>query len=205
LAVLSSYHDEIWASVPADRPIDEAAAEWALATAARAGERPRVLDLGCGDGRIAGLLARNGADVTGVDPSPVALERARSAHRAIEFTSPALDGTLPFDDGSFGAVVCLNVLEHVADTQRLMSETRRVSLPGAWIALAVPSHGRLQRTLTALSSFERHYDPLEPVLRFYTRRSLTALVEGFGYGELELAEAGGAPLFRRTLLARARR
>ena len=143
--------------------------------------------------------------MTGTDPSHAALERARAAHPEIAFEPPAPDGSLPFADGSFDAVVCLNVLEHVADTQRLMSEARRVSRPGAWIAIAVPHHGRFQRTWIALESFERHYDPLQPILRFYTRRSLATLLAQFGYGDLVLAAAGGLPLFRRTLLARARR
>jgi SAM-dependent methyltransferase len=143
--------------------------------------------------------------VTGTDPSHVALERARAAHPDIAFEPPARDGSLPFADGSFDGVVCLNVLEHVADTQRLMSEARRVLVPGGAIAIAVPNHDRVQRTWTALTSFERNYDPLEPILRFYTRRSLATLLAQFGYGDLVLVAAGGLPLFRRTLLARARR
>jgi 2-polyprenyl-3-methyl-5-hydroxy-6-metoxy-1,4-benzoquinol methylase len=205
LRLVTTYLDEIWASVPTERPIDEAAVAWALATVALAGMRPRVLDLGCGDGRITALLARDGAAVTGVDPSEVALERARRANPDLGFRPPNADGTLPFTDGSIDVVVCLNVLEHVADTQRLMSEAQRVTRPGGWIALAVPHHGRLQRTWTALASFERHHDPLEPTLRFYTRRSLAALLAQFGYGVVELAAAGGLPAFRRALLARARR
>jgi 2-polyprenyl-6-hydroxyphenyl methylase/3-demethylubiquinone-9 3-methyltransferase len=164
-----------------------------------------VLDLGCGDGRVTGLLAMPGAEVTGADPSEVALERARGRHPDLEFKLIAADGTLPFADGAFDVLVCLNVLEHVADTQRLMSEARRVLRPRGRIAVAVPHHGRLKSIWIAVASFERHHDPLEPTLRFYTPNSLRALLGQFGYGEVELAAAGGAPLFRRALLARARR
>jgi SAM-dependent methyltransferase len=140
-----------------------------------------------------------------VDPSEVALERARAANPGLDFRPPAPDGSLPFADGSFEVVVCMNVLEHVADTQRLMSEARRVLRSGGRLAIAVPDHARLQRVWTALVSFERHHDPLEPTLRYYTRRSLAALLAEFGYGDVELAGAGGVPLFRRLLCARARR
>ena len=191
--------------MPAERPLDEAAVAWALASVELAGKSAHVLDLGCGDGRVTALLARAGAEATGVDPSEVALERARARHPDLEFRTTAADGTLPFADGVFDVVVCLNVLEHVADTQRLMSEARRVLPAGGRIAIAVPHHGRLQSLWIAVASFERHHDPLEPTLRFYTQRSLAALLEQFGYGEVELAAAGGPPLFRRSLLARARR
>lgn len=176
-----------------------------MAAVAAAGERPRVLDLGCGDGRIAGLLAAAGGEVTGVDPSEIALERARASHPDLRFLAPAADGSLPLPDGSFDVVVCINVLEHVADTQRLMSEARRVLAPGGRLAVAVPYHGRVEGAWSALTSFERGHDPLEPTLRFYTRRSLAALLHQFGYGEVELAARGRLPLFRRLLLARARR
>jgi SAM-dependent methyltransferase len=200
-----TYHDEIWASVPRERPIDEEAVAWVLDTLARAPEHPRILDLGCGDGRIAGRIAATGGDVTGIDPSGVALERARAEHPNLRFELPAGDGSLPFDAASFEVVACLNVLEHVADTQRLMSEARRVLAPGGWLAVAVPYHGRVEGSWTALTSFERRHDPLEPTLRFYTRRSLEALLVQFGYGAVEVAARGGLPLFRRALLARARR
>jgi ubiquinone/menaquinone biosynthesis C-methylase UbiE len=97
------------------------------------------------------------------------------------------------------------VLQHVADTQLLLSEVRRVLVPAGLLAVAVPWHGRLKSALTALRSFERHHDPLEPVLRFYTPRSLRGLLEQLGFEQVELAARGGLPLARATLLAYARR
>src|SRR5437870_3972474 len=143
-------HDEIWASVPADRRLDERAVAWALATVALAGPASRVLDLGCGDGRVAARLAAAGAEVTGVDPSAVALERARAAHPELTFLPPGAGGRLPLDDASFDAVVCIDVLQHVADTQLLMSETRRVLRAGGLLAAAVPFHGRAKNLALAL-------------------------------------------------------
>ena len=69
----------------------------------------------------------------------------------------------------------------------------------------MPYHGILKNVLVALRSFERHHDPLEPVLRFYTRRSLGRLLRDFGFDEVRLTAAGGLPHLRETLLARARR
>jgi SAM-dependent methyltransferase len=164
-----------------------------------------VLDLGCGDGRVAGELSRAGARVSGVDPSSAALERARAAYPQLDFHAPLADGRLSLPDCSFEVVISLNVLQHVADTQLLLSEARRVLVPGGLLAVAVPWHGRLKNVLIALRSFERHHDPLEPVLRFYTPRSLRALLDALGFERIELESRGGLPLARATLLARCRR
>jgi ubiquinone/menaquinone biosynthesis C-methylase UbiE len=200
--------DEIWSRVPSERQLDAAALELALETVrdGKSGERSvRVLDLGCGDGGVAAELARAGAHVTGVDISRVAVERARAAHPDLEFKVTRTDEPLPFGDAAFDAVICLHVLQHIADTQRFLSEARRVLAPGGFIAVAVPFHGIVKNVLVALRSFERHHDPLEPVLRFYTRRSLARLLRDFGFEQVRLTAAGGLPPLRDTLLARARR
>jgi ubiquinone/menaquinone biosynthesis C-methylase UbiE len=165
----------------------------------------RLLDVGSGDGALAARLARQGALVTGVDPAPAAIDRARAAHPDMSWALPAEDGRLRAPDASFDVVTCVHVLEHVADTQALMSEVRRVLVSGGIVLVAVPFHGRFQAALTALTPFERHFDPLEPVLRFYTARSLRALLEAFAFEHVETAGRGGAPLMRRTLIALGRR
>jgi ubiquinone/menaquinone biosynthesis C-methylase UbiE len=202
-------HDEIWLNLPDEREVPEAH-DYVLQVLetrlhdAGSGEG-RVLDLGSGDGALAARMAAQGALVTGVDPSPAAIERAREAHPDMIWALPADDGHLPVGDASFDVVTCVNVLQHVADTQMLMSEARRVLMSGGLFVAAVPHHGRLQGAVTALTSFERHFDPLEPVLRFYTARSLQALLEAFAFEDVETVAHGGAPLARHTLVAVGRR
>ena len=202
-------HDEIWRDLPHEHATPEAHEHVLQALETRlheagAGEG-RLLDLGCGDGTLAARLAGQGALVTGVDPSPAALERAAEAHPEMTWRAPAEDGRLPLPDASVDVVTCVHVLEHVADTQVLMSEARRVLVSGGLFVATVPYHGRLGAALTALTSFERHFDPLEPVLRFYTARSLRALLEAFAFERVEAVAQGGVPLFRDMLMALGRR
>jgi ubiquinone/menaquinone biosynthesis C-methylase UbiE len=200
--------DDIWDHVPHHRHVNRDALGLAVEVVRRAGSpssQPRVLDLGCGDGLLAAELARTGARVTGADISPVAIERARVAHPELEFEVIASDEPLPFGDAAFDAVVCLHVLEHVADTQHFLSEARRVLAPRGRIGITVPFHGVLKNVLVALGSFERHHDPLQPMRRFYTRRSLARLLDDFGFEQVRLSAAGGLPFFRETLLAQATR
>ena len=92
------------------------------------------------------------------------------------------------------------VIEHVADTARWLSEVRRVLEPGGRLLLTTPSHGRLR---VALGGVERFSEPLGDHLHLYTRASLDGAAAEFGFGEVSVRAAGGPPLLRRLLLARA--
>jgi 2-polyprenyl-3-methyl-5-hydroxy-6-metoxy-1,4-benzoquinol methylase len=88
--------------------------EWDAAitelVAAYLGERERVLDAGCGYGRIAIPLAMRGHRVTGLDVSEPLLHSAREAALVQGVRLPLAVGSmtgLPFRDSSFDAVICL--------------------------------------------------------------------------------------------------
>ncbi len=72
----------------------------------------RVLDLGCGDGAVAAMLTEAGFDVTGIDPAPDPLARARTrAPRATFLQRGAED--LPKGLGPFDAACFVNSLHHI--------------------------------------------------------------------------------------------
>jgi 2-polyprenyl-6-hydroxyphenyl methylase / 3-demethylubiquinone-9 3-methyltransferase len=93
----------------------------------------RVLDIGCGGGFLAEEFAALGCLVSGVDPSPVSIDaaRAHAAGRGLRIGYRVGVGEeLPFPDAAFGVACCCDVLEHVADLERVISETARVLEPG---------------------------------------------------------------------------
>ncbi|HVS29242.1 MAG TPA: methyltransferase domain-containing protein, partial [Solirubrobacteraceae bacterium] len=172
---------------------------------ANVGAGESVVDLGCGAGDFTAALARAGVRATGIDVAEAALRHARERHAGLEldFALAPVDGPLPLGDASVDVVWASEVIEHVADTARWLSEVRRVLRPGGRLLLTTPYHGRVRNVWVALTGFEAHYDPRSDHLRFYTRSSLQALLEDFGFGELRLRAAGGPPLLRRLLLASA--
>jgi 2-polyprenyl-6-hydroxyphenyl methylase/3-demethylubiquinone-9 3-methyltransferase len=92
-----------------------------------------VLDLGCAGGFMAEALAQRGANVTGIDPAADAIDAARR-HAKVEGLRIGYDTgvgeALPYEDASFDAVVCVDVLEHVADLQKVLAEVARCLRPG---------------------------------------------------------------------------
>lgn len=92
-----------------------------------------VLDLGCAGGFMAETLALRGANVTGIDPAAGAIDAARAHARngglRIGY-DVGVGEALPYDAASFDAVVCVDVLEHVADLKKVLSEVERTLRPG---------------------------------------------------------------------------
>ena len=92
-----------------------------------------VLDLGCAGGFMSEAMAARGAVVTGIDPAAAAVDAAR---RHASMTGlpiryeVGVGEALPYVDASFDAVVCVDVLEHVADLAKVLSEVARVLRPG---------------------------------------------------------------------------
>jgi SAM-dependent methyltransferase len=189
----------LWQRLPAELE----APAFALRSGFLLGEvRPgdRALDLGCGAGEFTAALARAGARVVGVDVAEAALARARGLHPGVDFQLVPIDGPLPFEDGSFELVWASEVIEHVADTARWLSEVRRVLVPAGRLLVTTPSHGRMR---VALGGVERFSEPLGDHLHLYTKHSLQVLLDEFGFASVEIRAVDGPPLLRRSLFARA--
>jgi SAM-dependent methyltransferase len=196
---MKDYYEQIWERLPdeLEAPDFELRRDFLLGETRRG---DRALDLGCGVGAFTAVLAEAGADVTGVEVAEAALARAREAHRELDFRLAPLEGPLPFADRAFDLVWASEVIEHVADTERWLAEVRRVMTPGGRLLLTTPSHGRLR---VAILGVERFSEPFGDHLHLYTRGSLTSALNDLGFEQLEVRRAGGPPLARRLLLARA--
>lgn len=107
-----------------------------------------VLDLGCAGGFMAEALAERGAHVTGIDPASDAIDAARDHARAGKLRiayDVGVGEALPYDDASFDAVVCVDVLEHVADLHRVLSEIARTMRPGGLLLFDTINRNPLAR------------------------------------------------------------
>ena len=101
-----------------------------------------VVDVGCGDGIVCTYAGYQGADVIGLDIESTLIEKTAQAMEGVparSFRGIVTDADpIPLPDGIASVVVAVEVLEHVDDPVRIMSELVRIGKPGARYLLSVP-------------------------------------------------------------------
>ena len=100
------------------------------------------LDLGCGAGMLIAAGYRAGHVGVGIDVSMtwlVVAKRLIEASGGQPVLAAALGEALPLADGAVGAVVSLDVIEHVRDPDTYLREIGRVTRPGGGLALSTPN------------------------------------------------------------------
>src|SRR5687768_8332178 len=130
-------HEARWGAEPIGLSARDLPALKASFLLRHAPAKGRLLELGCGEGKVLRTLARErpgltllGCDVRDVPP----------ADRAFEFRRMHED--IPAKDGELDAVVFNDVLEHVADPVAMLRELRRVIRPGGMLVGFVPLEGQ---------------------------------------------------------------
>src|SRR6476469_3811293 len=152
----------------------------------RAGQR--LLDMGCGGGRHAFTAMRRGATVVALDYDASELKEVRATRGAMieagEIPEDAPGGEvngdalrLPFPDASFDRIIASEVLEHLWDDTRAISELVRVLRPGGRLAVTVPS--RFPERVSWAIDYHYH-DPPGGHVRIYRQHELETKLEQAG-------------------------
>ena len=163
----------------------------------------RVLDVGCGAGRLGeALKARQAARVVGIEVVPEAARRARGRlDEVFEGDAEALE--LSFEHGTFDCVVCGDVLEHLRDPERFLERVRGWLVPDGRVVASLPNV-RHHSVVSALLDGNWSYEPAglldETHLSFFTRRDMVDLFEraGFQVAELRIVPGPGYEEWRRS-------
>ena len=139
----------------------------------------RVLDVGCGTGRVAAALAERGSRVWGIEPSP---EMAAIARTRVSTVKVAPAEQLPFKDGWFERAVMWLVV-HLFDRPQAFTEAARVLGPEGRLVVATfePEHFErywLNRFFPSLEEIDR--------ARFPEPAALQKELEGAGFGSTRL-------------------
>ncbi|MFT3837377.1 MAG: methyltransferase domain-containing protein [Myxococcaceae bacterium] len=167
----------------------------------------RVLDVGCGTGRLTHWIAARiaGGEVIGIDPLVDRIELARSHGGGARFEAGQAEDLSAFADASFDAVCMSSVLHWVGDKAKALAEARRVLRPGGLLGVTTqPSE--LSRAGTLGSVFETvfsraHVD--RSSLTFARAFTTTELISLVAASRLDFTELQITPRVRRFASAEA--
>lgn len=163
----------------------------------------RILDVGCGPRPWFLYLdpkALSGRELFAVD------QKAYHFESSLPFTFLYRDirNGLPFGDGSFDLVTFLAVIEHLEHPESALAEIFRVLAPGGTLLITTPS--RAAQPLLEFLAFRLHLIDEEEIAdhkRYFTKRSLGALLDGAGFGVQSLRSFEfGFNLFAKAVKAR---
>ncbi len=152
--------------------------------------KERILDVACGDGYWTARFARQARFAAGFDYNIKRLQQALKLYPDIGGLACSDAHFLPFADGAFDAVVGVCVLEHFRDDLKALRELRRVSRPGAKLALTVDSF-----SLPGISAEEkaRHAEKYN-VHHWYRIADLKKVLNEVGYDVVNYRYLLKAPL-----------
>lgn len=176
---------------------------FALAGELKAGTR--VLDVGCGNGFTAGQFLERGCTVVGIDLSESGISIARRAFPTGRFeVLPADENVLiSLDEEPFDLVVSTEVVEHLYAPRPYVRGCFAALKSGGCFICTTPYHGYLKNLVIAIANkWDRHADPLYDGghIKFWSRKTLTALVAETGFVNFQFRGAGRLPLLWMTMV-----
>jgi ubiquinone/menaquinone biosynthesis C-methylase UbiE len=171
----------------------------------------RVLEIGCGTGVISLGVAPHAAEIVGIDISPEMVEIAeRKAERQgisnVDFRVG--DGyALPFEDGSFDAVLLFNTLHVVREPAALLREAHRLLKPSGHLVTATDCYAEPVPLTTRLKlGVQRllHVVGVIPFISYFTREDLLQLFEQSAFEVAETDVLHVAPVNTYVLASKAK-
>jgi methionine biosynthesis protein MetW len=147
----------------------------------------KVLDVGCGDGSVSEFLEKNGFDVTSLDISQNAIEKAKY-ERGLKKCIVGNAEQLPFSNETFDIVFLGDVIEHLFNPQKAIMEANRVLKKEGRIIVSFPNmsywkcriyyllYGMIRKTEGSQN------EPWEwEHIRFFNRKIMRALLRKCGF------------------------
>lgn len=138
-------------------------------------ENKRVLDVGCGWGRLLDYFKMQGYETYGIEPGPLAAQSARKRGHNV-YCGEMLD--FKFANDYFGAIVFCHSLEHIHNPIETLNEVYRILAPGGILVIEVPNFVCADAVF-----FGNIWEPLQIPFHLYhwTPHSLLLLLSKIGY------------------------
>lgn len=163
-----------------------------------------MLDLGCGNGALTAALAKRGFEIVGFDASKSGITLAQSTFKNASFAVYDVTQPLPAEHGErYDAVISVEVVEHLLLPRQLVRNAVFALKPGGTFVITTPYHSYWKNLALAVTgSFDKHWHPLTDFghIKFFSRRTLEALLNEFGLVDIRSQRLGRIPPLAKSLL-----
>jgi len=165
----------------------------------------RVLDMGCGNGHVAGRLAQLGHNVVGIDASPDGIRLARAHHpRAAFHLCSVYDDSFENVVGhAYDVAIAAEVIEHLYWPRVLLRRAYQALAPGGRFIVTTPYHGYLKNlALSIANGWDKHFHAGWDGghIKFFSRKTLGRFMSEAGFIGLDFRGAGRAPGFWKSMV-----
>lgn len=143
----------------------------------------KILDVGCGAGKLVKYFNDNDFDAMGCDKFPEAIKIAKIVNNSSSIQqAPATN--LPFKNHSFDLVTAISVIEHLTENgaKLFLAEAKRVLKPNGFLFMVTPNFAAPWRHIQGKRWFG-YSDPTHT--HFYTRKSLSGLLKSHEFNNIK--------------------
>ncbi|NEO94117.1 MAG: class I SAM-dependent methyltransferase [Moorea sp. SIO3G5] len=171
-------------------------------------QKPRILDIGCGNGSFTNFIAKNGYEVVGVEESESGIKLASDNFPDCQFIQGSIYN-LPYTELSdkFDIVISLEVIEHLFYPKELVRAAKKVLKPHGRLIITTPYHGYLKNLMLAVTGkMDKHFTALWDGghIKFFSVKTLTTLLESENYTDINFKFAGRYPYLWKAMLCSSR-
>ncbi len=170
-------------------------------------QKLRVLDIGCGNGSLSHLIAKQGYEVVGVEDSASGVAAANKSFPDCKFIQASVYD-LPYSElaGNFDVVISAEVIEHLLYPRELIKAAQKCLKPNSSLILTTPYHGYIKNLVMSLSGkMDDHFTVLWDGghIKFFSVNTLTTLLAEEKFTNFQFEFAGRLPYLWKSMLVSA--
>jgi 2-polyprenyl-3-methyl-5-hydroxy-6-metoxy-1,4-benzoquinol methylase len=142
----------------------------------------RIIDVGSGNGYVAGRLSELGHEVVGIEPSADGIDLARERYPHIQFANQSIYDDFDWENSyrNVDVVLAVEVIEHLYQPRVLFHRAYQMLKPGGILVVTTPYHGYLKNlVISFLNRWDNHFKVAWDGghIKFFSKKTLSKMIK----------------------------